>query len=79
MSNPPGKKQQVPYVVDCAAGKYAWCRCEKSSNYPYCDGSHRGTDVTPIKVVLESDRKVAWCACGKSGNKPYCDGSHARG
>ena len=43
-----------------------------------CDGSHRGSDVAPIKVVLDEARVVVWCACGISKNAPYCDGSHMR-
>lgn len=73
----PGRKQKGPFVARCAAGKYAWCRCERSATYPYCDGSHRGTATTPLKVVFVEPRNVVWCACGASRNAPYCDGSHA--
>lgn len=75
---PPGKPQKGPYVVDCEPGKYAWCACSRSATYPNCDGAHRGSGITPIKVVLERPCTVAWCACGASGNKPYCDGSHSK-
>jgi CDGSH-type Zn-finger protein len=77
-AGPPGRKQKGPFVTFCRAGKYAWCRCEASSSYPYCDGTHRGSAVTPLKVVLDRDLTVVWCACGQSGNKPFCDGSHTR-
>jgi len=66
-----------PFVIECEARKYAWCRCQKSARYPYCDGTHRDSDVTPIKVSFDEPRTVAWCACGKSANAPYCDGTHA--
>ncbi len=79
---PPGKKQAKPYIVRCDAGKYAYCRCQQSSRFPYCDGTHRyidggGADVGPIKTVFERAVTVAWCACGESQSKPFCDGSHA--
>ena len=75
---PPGRKQKGPFVAKCEAGKYAWCRCERSAQYPYCDGTHRGSEVSPIKVVFDEPRTVIWCACGLSQNAPYCDGSHSR-
>lgn len=74
---PPGSPQRGPFVDECAAGKYAYCRCRRSARFPYCDGTHRGSDVVPIKIVFETPRTVAWCACGHSRNLPYCDGTHA--
>ena len=75
---PPGHPQPGPFIAACEPGKYAYCMCGRSSRYPYCDGTHRGTDVHPIKVILEEAKTIAWCACGRSQNKPYCDGSHGR-
>ncbi len=63
--------------MTCRPGKYAHCQCKRSATYPLCDGSHRGSEFAPIKVVFEETRQVAWCACGRSGNMPFCDGSHA--
>lgn len=74
----PGRKQKGPFVDQCEAGKYAWCQCGSSTNYPYCDGTHRGSGITPLKVSFEKPCCVVWCACGESRNKPYCDGSHSR-
>lgn len=65
-------------MTHCEPGKYAYCMCKQSQSYPYCDGTHRGTDVQPIKVVLDEPQTVSWCACGKSADRPYCDGSHSQ-
>ncbi len=78
--DPPCRLQSGPFVVDCPPGKYAYCQCKHSSRYPYCDGSHLGSEIRPIKLILEEAQRIAWCACGKSKDKPFCDGSHsARG
>jgi CDGSH-type Zn-finger protein len=68
--------QKAPYAVQETARKVAWCQCGRSANQPYCDGSHRDTDIRPIVVELAEDRLVKWCGCKHSKNKPYCDGSH---
>ena len=82
--DPPGHPQRCPFVVRCPPGRYAYCRCQQSRSFPYCDGSHRalpaGTDperATPLKVEITEERMVAWCCCGWSGRLPFCDGSHA--
>lgn len=69
--------QNHPYRIEVKAGeKKAFCRCGKTKNPPYCDGSHKGTDVEPYRVTFDQDKKVAICGCGKSAKMPYCDGSH---
>jgi CDGSH iron-sulfur domain-containing protein 3 len=68
--------QKSPYVLEVEPGKYAWCACGLSSNQPYCDGSHKTTDIRPIIETVADKKKVAWCGCKHSGNKPMCDGSH---
>lgn len=73
---PPGRVSSGPFVTRCEAAKYAWCRCQKSTTYPYCDGTHRGSDVSPMKVTFLEPKVVKWCACGRSGAAPFCDGSH---
>ncbi|GAB4142286.1 MAG: hypothetical protein Fur0037_09450 [Planctomycetota bacterium] len=77
-NEPPGRPGDGPFVDDCPAGKHAWCRCLRSARYPYCDGTHRGSDVKPLKIVFDAPRRVAWCACGRTGTEPFCDGSHGR-
>ncbi|MBK8099247.1 MAG: CDGSH iron-sulfur domain-containing protein [Planctomycetes bacterium] len=75
---PPGRVQKGPFVTCCNPGKYAWCRCQRSQSFPYCDGTHRGTPATPLKVVFDATTTVIWCACACTKTPPFCDGSHAR-
>lgn len=69
--------QQTPYAVECEEGKtYFWCACGRSNNQPYCDGSHRDTDIVPVPFEAEESKKYFLCGCKKTGNSPFCDGSH---
>jgi len=68
-----------PARVELQAGrKYHWCRCGRSANQPYCDGSHRGTGLTPLAFDVEKDTEAYLCQCKATGNAPYCDGTHKR-
>jgi CDGSH-type Zn-finger protein len=68
--------RKSPYVLDLAPGTYWWCSCGKSQNQPFCDGSHKDTGFTPVKIELSGPTQVALCGCKHSKNPPYCDGSH---
>ena len=71
--------QKAPYPVEVEAGKsYYWCACGKSARQPFCDGSHKGSDYTPVKFDATESRKVFFCGCKHSAKSPMCDGSHAR-
>ncbi|MEJ2084437.1 MAG: CDGSH iron-sulfur domain-containing protein, partial [Acidobacteriota bacterium] len=47
------------------------------SNQPFCDGSHSGSEFTPVAFELTESKRVALCQCKHTKNQPYCDGSHA--
>lgn len=68
--------QMTPYVIEVEPGNYAWCSCGHSSKQPYCDGSHKGTNMRPIIEKVEVKKTVAWCGCKQAGKAPFCDGSH---
>ena len=56
--------------------KYFFCACGKSSKQPFCDGSHQGSEFTPLAFVCAESKDYYLCQCKHSANKPYCDGSH---
>lgn len=69
--------QKAPYGVEVEAGKkYAWCACGKSKKQPFCDGSHKGSGITPKVYKAEESKKVFFCGCKQTANAPLCDGSH---
>ncbi|MCF8474929.1 MAG: CDGSH iron-sulfur domain-containing protein [Emcibacter sp.] len=71
--------QNEPFVIEVKEGeKKAFCLCGKSKNGPYCDGSHKGSGITPEVVIFDKARKVYACGCGKSAKRPYCDGTHTK-
>ena len=76
----PVRAGSAPIGVDVEAGKsYWWCTCGKSAKQPFCDGSHKGTEFTPLKYDAPESRKAYFCTCKATGNSPLCDGSHSRG
>lgn len=79
MSEAPKIAGSAPIPVDVEAGKsYFWCSCGQSANQPFCDGSHKGGEFTPVKFDAVEDRKVFFCACKATSNQPLCDGSHQK-
>jgi len=73
----PVRAADTPFGIEVEAGKsYYWCACGLSKKQPFCDGSHQGSDFTPIKYVADEGKKVFFCGCKATGNQPLCDGSH---
>ena len=55
---------------------YFWCSCGLSSKQPFCDGSHKNTEFSPIKFIADETKKMFFCTCKQTNNQPFCDGSH---
>ncbi len=72
----PKVAQKGPYTLELQPGTYWWCACGRSRTQPFCDGSHKETDIAPIKIEITETRQVALCGCKHTLNKPYCDGAH---
>lgn len=63
--------------VELEKGKtYFFCTCGESAKQPFCDGSHAGTEFSPMSFVAEKDGIVGLCACKRSAKQPFCDGKH---
>lgn len=67
-----------PEVLDLQPGKYFWCQCGLSKTKSFCDGSHKGTEFTPLAFEVETAKKVAICNCKQAGTPPFCDGAHTK-
>ncbi|MGH7906366.1 MAG: nuclear transport factor 2 family protein [Candidatus Binataceae bacterium] len=72
---PRGNSHQ-PYFCELEADTYHWCACGRSKNQPFCDGSHRGTNIRPVEFTLDKRELVVLCGCKRTGSKPMCDGTH---
>ena len=69
--------EAAPARVELEAGTYWWCACGLSQKQPFCDGSHKGTQFTPLKIELSEPKRLSLCQCKATKKPPYCDGSHA--
>ena len=74
----PTVASKTPAVFEIEPGEYWWCSCGLSKNQPYCDGSHKGSQFRPEKLVITEKKRVALCTCKQTGNSPFCDGTHAK-
>jgi CDGSH-type Zn-finger protein len=67
-----------PVIVKQVSKSVAYCRCTRSRNLPFCDGSHVVTSIKPRILELDEPATIAICRCWKSKDHPYCDGTHGK-
>lgn len=73
----PVRSSDTPFPVAVEAGKsYFWCACGRSAKQPFCDGSHTGTGMTPVRHQAQAAGTLYFCGCKATGKAPLCDGSH---
>ena len=54
----PVRAGDAPIGIDVVEGKsYYWCTCGKSLKQPFCDGSHKGTEFSPLVYKSEQSKK----------------------
>jgi CDGSH-type Zn-finger protein len=75
--NQPDNLQKFPIIQKVEPAEYWWCACGRAKTQPFCDGSHKGTGLSPKRVQITEFKSVAWCACKHSKNPPFCDGTHS--
>jgi CDGSH-type Zn-finger protein len=68
--------QKAPYGVELEPGTYWWCACGRSQTQPFCDGSHKNTDILPVKFEVTRKDEYYLCGCKQTGTPPFCDGTH---
>jgi len=77
MSDTPTIAGRAPMPITVEAGKsYYWCSCGKSASQPFCDGSHQGSNFTPLEYTAQKDGQVWFCTCKHTKHPPLCDGGH---
>ena len=61
-----------PVMVKVEAGKaYWWCACGRSAAQPFCDRSHKGTTLAPVRWVAGEAGPTWFCACKQTGSEPF--------
>jgi CDGSH-type Zn-finger protein len=79
MSGTPEIGGRKPIRIAVEAGQsYWWCACGRSKSQPFCDGSHKGSEFSPLEFKPEASGLAVLCTCKRTGTRPMCDGSHKK-
>jgi CDGSH-type Zn-finger protein len=75
---PDGDADKAAIEVAVESGKtYWWCACGLSKGQPFCDGSHKVTQLTPLKYKATETGTKLFCVCKRTTTPPFCDRTHA--
>lgn len=72
----PNIASRKPVVMTFEPGDYLWCACGLSKTQPLCDGSHAGSEFSPIPFTVKTKKQFLMCNCKFAAAKPFCDGTH---
>lgn len=65
--------QNKPFKIQAKAGEtIAFCMCGNSKNGPYCDGSHKGTGISPNVITYDKDTSVHACVVVNNQRTDQC-------
>ena len=67
MPEKPVIAQRTPCILEVGPGTVYWCQCGRSKTQPFCDGSHTGTEFSPMKIHFEE--KNGWHSVAVSRRK----------
>lgn len=70
-----------PFKYLCKEGRaYNWCSCGWSRNQPFCDGTHKRTQLKiqnrPVRFDCTETKEYWFCNCKHTSTRPFCDGTH---
>jgi CDGSH-type Zn-finger protein len=71
--------KNAPHKITATSDKTVYiCQCGKTADSPLCDGSHSGSNSSPLAHNIKAGDSLFICGCGKSKTMPFCDGSHKK-
>lgn len=65
---PPKSPEEADSRRENEAGSHFWCTCGQSQNHPYCDGSHAGSGMRPVRREISAGQNSTWGGGKQSEN-----------